>query len=91
VEKIFLGNEYTMDLGEVLNRAIKYLIEGIAVGLAAVLVPRKGLDLQEVVAIAIVAATIFAVLDLVSPSIGVTARQGAGFGIGANLVGFPRA
>jgi len=79
-----------MDLAEVLNRAIKYLIEGIAVGLAAVLVPRKGIDFQEVVAIAIVAAAVFAVLDLVSPSIGVTARQGAGFGIGANLVGFPR-
>ena len=79
-----------MDLAEVLNRAIKYLIEGIAVGLAAVLVPRKGSDFQEVVAIAIVAAAVFAVLDLVSPSIGVTARQGAGFGIGANLVGFPR-
>jgi EamA domain-containing membrane protein RarD len=79
-----------MDLGEVLNRAIKYLIEGIAVGLAAVLVTRKGIDFQEVVAIAIVAAAVFAVLDLVSPSIGVTARQGAGFGLGANLVGFPR-
>ena len=79
-----------MDLGEVLNRAIKYLIEGIAVGLAAALVPRKGLDFQEVVAIAITAGAVFAVLDLVSPSIGVTARQGAGFGLGANLVGFPR-
>jgi hypothetical protein len=87
----FLTKEYTMDLGEVLNRAIKYLIEGIAVGLAAIIVPRKGIDLQEVIALAIVAATVFAVLDLVSPSIGVTARQGAGFGIGANLVGFPRA
>ena len=79
-----------MDLAEVLNRAIKYLIEGVAVGLAVVLVPRKSLDLQEVVAVAVVAAAVFAVLDLVSPSIGVTARQGAGFGIGANLVGFPR-
>ena len=79
-----------MDLAEVINRAIKYLIEGIAVGLAAVLVPRRGIDVQEVIAIAIVAAAVFAVLDLVSPSIGVTARQGAGFGIGANLVGFPR-
>ena len=29
------------------------------------------------------------ILDLVSPSISFTARQGAGFGIGANLVGFP--
>ena len=79
-----------MDFMEVLNRAVKYLIEGIAVGLAAVLVPRKGIDFQEVIVIAIVAAAAFAVLDLVSPSIGVTARQGAGFGIGANLVGFPR-
>lgn len=79
-----------MDLSEVLNRAIKYLIEGVAVGLAVVLVPRKSLDLQEVVAVAVVAAAVFAVLDLVSPSIGVTARQGAGFGIGTNLVGFPR-
>ena len=79
-----------MDLSEVLNRAIKYLIEGVAVGIAVVLVPRKSLDLQEVVAVAVVAAAVFAVLDLVSPSIGVTARQGAGFGIGANLVGFPR-
>ena len=79
-----------MDLSEVLNRAIKYLIEGVAVGIAVVLVPRKSLDLQEVVAVAVVAAAVFAVLDLVSPSIGVTARQGAGFGIGTNLVGFPR-
>ena len=31
-----------------------------------------------------------AILDAVSPSMGVTARQGASFGIGANLVGFPR-
>jgi len=90
IEKIFLSTNIQMDLSEVLNRAIKYLIEGIAVGLAAVLVPRKGIYFQEVVAIAIVAAAVFAVLDLVSPSIGVTARQGAGFGIGANLVGFPR-
>jgi hypothetical protein len=33
---------------------------------------------------------VFAVLDVLTPGIGVTARQGAGFGIGANLVGFPR-
>jgi hypothetical protein len=26
---------------------------------------------------------------VLAPSVGVTARQGAGFGIGANLVGFP--
>ena len=45
---------------------------------------------EEVLAVAIVAAVTFALLDLLAPSIGLTARQGAGFGLGANLVGFPR-
>ena len=79
-----------MDIGEVVNRAIKYLIEGLVVAAAAVFIPRKGLPLDEITTLALVAAAVFAVLDLVSPSIGVTARQGAGFGLGANLVGFPR-
>ena len=74
-----------MDVSEVLNRAIKYLIEGLVVAGAAIFIPRKSLPLDEISTLALVA-----VLDLVSPSIGVTARQGAGFGLGANLVGFPR-
>jgi hypothetical protein len=45
--------------------------------------------MNEVLMLAVTAAAVFAVLDLVSPSIAFTARQGAGFGIGANLVGFP--
>jgi hypothetical protein len=40
--------------------------------------------------LAVLAAVVFAILDAVSPSMGVTARQGASFGIGANLVGFPK-
>ncbi len=80
-----------MDVAEVINRAIKYLIEGAVVAFAAVFIPRRSLPLDEIVTLALVAAAVFAVLDLVSPSIGVTARQGAGFGLGANLVGFPRA
>jgi ABC-type Co2+ transport system permease subunit len=79
-----------MDISEVINRAIKYLIEGLVVAGAAYFIPRKNLPLDEITTLALVAAAVFAVLDLVSPSIGVTARQGAGFGLGANLVGFPR-
>jgi hypothetical protein len=37
----------------------------------------------------VLAAVVFAVLDFLAPTIGVTARQGAGFGLGAKLVGFP--
>lgn len=74
---------------EIVNRVIKYLIEGLFVALAAVFVPKKTLPWEEIVTLGVVAAAVFAILDVVSPSIGYTARQGAGFGIGANLVGFP--
>ena len=76
-------------LSEVVSRAIKYLIEGLFVAVAAVFVPRRSLPMDEIVTIGIVAAAVFAILDVVSPSIGMSARGGAGFGIGANLVGFP--
>jgi hypothetical protein len=74
---------------EIVNRAIKYLIEGLFVAIAAIFVPKRSLPMEEVLTLAVVAAAVFAILDVVSPSIGMTARQGAGFGIGANLVGFP--
>jgi ABC-type Co2+ transport system permease subunit len=78
------------DLGEIIKRIVKYLIEGIAIALIAYTIPKKRLDLEEVIVIALSAAAIFAILDTFLPSIAVSARQGAGFGVGANLVGFPR-
>ena len=74
---------------EILNRIIKYLIEGLVIAAAAIFIPKKALPLDEVATLAVLAAVVFAILDAVSPSVGVTARQGAGFGLGANLVGFP--
>ena len=74
---------------EIVNRVIKYLIEGLVIAAAAILIPKKSLPLDEVATLAVLAAVVFAILDAVSPSVGVTARQGAGFGLGANLVGFP--
>jgi hypothetical protein len=76
-------------LGEFVNRALKYLLEGLAVAVAAIYIPKKSLPLDEVASLALVAAAVFALLDVLAPSVGVTARQGAGFGLGANLVGFP--
>jgi hypothetical protein len=74
---------------EIVNRFIKYLVEGLFVAVAAIFVPRHRLPWDEILTLGVVAASVFAILDVVSPSIGATARQGAGFGIGANLVGFP--
>ena len=78
------------DLGELVKRAIKYLVEGLMVALAAYAIPKKSLQLDEVCLIALTAAATFSILYTYVPSMAQPARSGAGFGIGANLVGFPR-
>lgn len=75
---------------EFVKRAIKYIIEGIMVAIAAYVIPKQKLNIEEVVIIALSAAATFAVLDVFVPTMAASARGGAGFGIGANLVGFPR-
>ena len=76
-----------LDLGELAKRAIKYLVEGLLVALAAYSIPQRKLNLNEIGLIALVAAATFSILDTYVPTL--SARSGAGFGIGANLVGFP--
>ena len=78
-----------LDIAELLKRAIKYLVEGLMVAIAAFAIPKKRLEMDEVALIALTAAATFSILDTYVPSMGVNARTGAGFGIGANLVGFP--
>ena len=77
------------DFSELIKRVIKYLIEGFMVAIAAYAIPKQSLKLEEVIVIALTAAATFAVLDVFVPSMASSARGGAGFGIGANLVGFP--
>lgn len=81
---------HSFDFSEFIKRAIKYLVEGIMVAIAAFAIPKKRLDVEEIVVIALTAAATFSILDVFVPSMASSARGGAGFGIGANLVGFPR-
>jgi len=78
-----------LDLGELVKRALKYFVEGLIVALAAYVIPSQRLRLDETLLIALVAAATFSILDTYLPSLAVSARSGAGFGIGANLVSFP--
>ena len=59
-----------------------------AVAIAAYYIPRNKLNVEDIVIIGVTAAAIFAILDIYSPSTGEAVRFGAGFGIGANQVGF---
>ena len=80
------------DSNEFVKRAIKYFIEGVMVAFACFAIPKgkNMLSMDEVALIALSAAAVFSILDTFIPSMAVSARTGAGFGLGANLVGFPR-
>ena len=78
-----------LDLGELVKRIIKYLVEGLMVALAAYAIPKRSLNLEEIGMIALTAAATFSILDTYIPSMGGSARNGAGLGIGLNMVGFP--
>lgn len=80
-----------VNVNELVKRIIKYLVEGLMVAIAAYAIPkaRNALNVEEILFIALTAAATFSILDTYVPSMGVSARSGAGFGIGANLVKFP--
>ena len=77
------------NVNELIKRVIKYLVEGLMVAIAAYAIPKRSMNLEEIALLALTAAATFAILDTYIPSMGVGARSGAGFGLGANLVGFP--
>lgn len=67
---------------------IKYFLEGLAVALAAFFIPQKKIDVTEILIIALTAAAVLSILDNFSPGIATGVRQGSGFGIGLNQVGW---
>jgi hypothetical protein len=80
-----------VNVNELVKRVIKYLVEGLMVAIAAYAIPkaRNALNIEEIMFIALTAAATFSILDTYVPSMGVSARSGAGFGIGMNMVKFP--
>ena len=77
------------DVAELIKLIIKYLIEGLMVAIASFAIPKRTLNLEEIALIALTAAATFAILDTYIPSMGVSARNGTGLGIGLRLGGFP--
>lgn len=83
------GGDVVLDAKTILQRAMKYIIEGAVVALTACFIPYRKLTGQEVLVIALVAATTFSLLDLFAPSIAPHARMGVGFSAGASLLRWP--
>jgi ABC-type Co2+ transport system permease subunit len=62
---------------ELIKKAIKYIVEGIIVALAAYVIPKQSLKIEEIVVIALTAAATLAVLDTFIPSMGASSRPSA--------------
>jgi hypothetical protein len=73
---------------DLIMKYVKYLLEGLAIAVAAYVIPQKKTNVKDVAKIALVGAITFAVLDMFAPAVSSGARTGAGFGIGAQHVGF---
>ena len=81
---------YGIDFAEVLSLLIKYMAEGLVVAIAAYTLPSQEIAGSDIIQISMIAMCTFSILDFFAPRMSKAARMGAGAGIGANLVGFPR-
>ena len=77
-----------VDFPELIKRIVKYVIEGLVVAIAVFAIPKQSMNMLEIGLIALTAAATFSILDTFIPSMGVSARNGTGLGIGLNLSGF---
>ena len=76
-----------VNLSELVKRLVKYLVEGLMVAIAAYAIPKRSLNLEEIMLIALTAAATFSILDVFIPAMGSSARSGAGLTLGSSLVG----
>lgn len=65
----------------------KYLLEGIVIAVALLVIPQRKLPVQAVISVAVTAGLTFLVLDLAVPSVAENARMGAGLVVGLKMVG----
>lgn len=80
-----------LEFNELIRKILKYIIEGLVLALVAFSIPKKRLDLEEIVILGLTASATFSLLDVFLPSTyGSSARNAAGMGVGFNLVGFPK-
>ena len=56
-----------INVGELVKRIIKYLVEGLMVAIAAYAIPKRSLNIEEIVLIALTAAATFSILDTYVP------------------------
>lgn len=82
-------NNRMVDSRTLCNRLLRYLLLGLTIAFAQLVIPKRNVTLEEVISMAIIAAATFAVIDLFGgdETLSNSTRQGAGLGIGLKLAG----
>ena len=73
---------------ELCKRVVKYVLMGLVIAICTLVLPKSKLDFEAVIALALVSASTFAIIDTFIPTMSYPVQLGAGFGIGASMVGF---
>ena len=76
----------SLDTRTLCKMVVKYITLGLVIAIVCLILPKQKLDLVAVIALALVAAATFAILDLFAPTLSGPAQLGAGIGIGFNMV-----
>ena len=70
-----------MNVGELVKRIIKYLVEGLMVAIAAYAIPKRSLNIEEIILIALTAAATGAGFGGAASSSSVTTGFGEAAGV----------
>jgi hypothetical protein len=78
------------DTREICKRIVKYVLQGLVLAFSSIVLLKRTPDLEEAFTLAVIAAAVFAILDILAPNslMGESARVGAGLGLGLQLVKF---
>ena len=83
-----MDTSFTFNFEEALKRIIRYLVEGLSVGIAVQIIAQKKVNLNEIILIGVTSASVLSLLDSFSPTISQGARSGMGLGMGLGTVGY---
>jgi uncharacterized membrane protein YraQ (UPF0718 family) len=76
-----------INVGELIKRIIKYLVFGFFCCCVIYIIPKRSLDMDEIILTTLTISSVFAILDCYLPSISTSAKNGLGLGIGLGLSG----
>ena len=74
---------------ELCKRVVKYVLMGLVISICTLVLPKNKVDFEAVVALGLVSACTFAIVDTFVPTMSYPLQFGAAAGLGAGLVGFP--